>query len=425
MKEIRLRSEKIDGQSLAAELNNWLGSLTVIPKKVLLLPPDITRFHSKAGLIVQLLYQALSPQAEVDIMPALGTHVAMSQEELASMFGTEIPRNRFFVHDWRNDVVRLGEVPAEFVAEVSGGLVSFPIGVEINKRLLDPSYDLIISIGQVVPHEVVGMANYSKNIFVGCGGQDIINKSHFLGAAYGMEKMMGRDNTPVRKVFDYAEEHFLAKLPLQYILTVTTTKGSETMINGLFMGRNRSLFTEAVSESQYRNLDLLEQPLHKVVVYLDPGEFKSTWLGNKAVYRTRMAIADEGELIILAPGLKQFGEDQTIDQLIRKYGYVGSKRILELVEQEADLKNNLSAAAHMIHGSSEGRFKITYAPGHLSKEEIEQVNFVYLSLDEAMKRYNPERLRDGFNTLDNGEELFYISNPALGLWALKENFNNG
>ncbi|NLW55524.1 MAG: DUF2088 domain-containing protein [Firmicutes bacterium] len=422
MKEIRLRSEKIDDQLLAAELEKWLDSLTTPPKKVLLLPPDITRFHSKAGLIVQLLYKALSPKAEVDILPALGTHVAMSAEERELMFGTEIPEDRLFVHDWRNDVVRLGEVPAEFVAEVSGGLVSYPIGVEINKRLLDPSYDLIVSIGQVVPHEVVGMANYSKNVFVGCGGQDIINKSHFLGAAYGMEKMMGRDHTPVRKVFDYAEEHFLAKLPLQYILTVTTTKGPETTLNGLFVGRDRSLFAEAVAESQRRNLDLLDQPLQKVVVYLDPGEFKSTWLGNKAVYRTRMAIADEGELIILAPGLKQFGEDQTIDQLIRKYGYVGSKRILELVEQEEDLKNNLSAAAHLIHGSSEGRFKITYAPGHLSKEEIEQVNFAYLPLDEALQRYNPERLVDGFNKLDDGEEIFYISNPALGLWALKENF---
>jgi nickel-dependent lactate racemase len=422
MREVILRNEKIDRKRLELEIKNWLSSLTVQPRKVLLLPPDFTRFHSKAGLIVQLLYKALSPQTEVEIMPALGTHVAMSPEQREAMFGPEIPDQCYLVHDWRNEVVRIGEVPADFVSEASGGLVSYPIGVEINRRLLDKSYDLIISVGQVVPHEVVGMANYSKNIFVGCGGVDIINKSHFLGAAYGMERMMGRDNTPVRKVFDYAEEHFLKEIPLQYILTVTTTQGTETTINGLFMGRNRRIFEEAVKESQKQNLDLLDKPLTKVVVYLEPGEFKSTWLGNKAIYRTRMAIADDGELLILAPGLKQFGEDQTIDVLIRKYGYVGSKRVLELVEKEEDLKNNLSAAAHLIHGSSEGRFKITYAPGHLSKEEIEQVNFAYLSLDEALAKYNPDQLKDGFNTLDNGEEIFYISNPALGLWALKENF---
>lgn len=422
MREVILRNEKIDRKRLELEIKNWLSSLTVQPRKVLLLPPDFTRFHSKAGLIVQLLYKALSPQTQVEIMPALGTHVAMSPEQREAMFGPEIPDQCYLVHDWRNEVVRIGEVPADFVSEASGGLVSYPIGVEINRRLLDKSYDLIISVGQVVPHEVVGMANYSKNIFVGCGGVDIINKSHFLGAAYGMERMMGRDNTPVRKVFDYAEEHFLKEIPLQYILTVTTTQGTETTINGLFMGRNRRIFEEAVKESQKQNLDLLDKPLTKVVVYLEPGEFKSTWLGNKAIYRTRMAIADDGELLILAPGLKQFGEDQTIDVLIRKYGYVGSKRVLELVEKEEDLKNNLSAAAHLIHGSSEGRFKITYAPGHLSKEEIEQVNFAYLSLDEALAKYNPDQLKDGFNTLDNGEEIFYISNPALGLWALKENF---
>ncbi len=422
MREVILRNEKIDRKRLELEIKNWLGSLTVKPQKVLLLPPDFTRFHSKAGLIVQLLYQALSPQAKVEIMPALGTHVAMSPDQREAMFNTEIPDQCFLVHDWRNEVVKIGEVPGDFVSEVSGGLVSYPIGVEINRRLLDKSYDLIISVGQVVPHEVVGMANYSKNIFVGCGGVDIINKSHFLGAAYGMERMMGRDNTPVRKVFDYAEEHFLKEIPLQYILTVTTTQGTETTINGLFMGRNRRIFEEAVKESQKQNLDLLDKPLTKVVVYLDPGEFKSTWLGNKAIYRTRMAIADDGQLLILAPGLKQFGEDKTIDVLIRKYGYVGSKRVLELVEKEEDLKNNLSAAAHLIHGSSEGRFRITYAPGHLSKEEIEQVNFDYFSLDEALAKYNPDQLKDGFNTLDNGEEIFYISNPALGLWALKEDF---
>jgi hypothetical protein len=275
-----------------------------------------------------------------------------------------------------------------------------------------------------VPHEVVGMANYNKNLFVGCGGKDIINRSHFLGAAYGMERMMGRGDTPVRKVFNYAEQHFLSQLPLQYILTVTTTSGETTRINGLFIGRSPELFESAVKLSQTKNLDLLDRPLNKVVVYLDPEEFKSTWLGNKAVYRTRMAIADGGELIILGGGVRQFGEDAGIDGLIRKYGYVGSNRILQLADREADLQNNLSAAAHLIHGSSEGRFTITYAAGGLTSSEVAQANFEYLPYEKAIHRYNPTRLKDGPNTLPDGEEIFYISNPALGLWALKENFTN-
>ena len=233
---------------------------------------------------------------------------------------------------------------------------------------------------------------------------------------------MGRADTPVRRVFDYAEEHFLAKIPLQYILTVTTTKDDVTELNGLFIGRSRKVFEGAVHESQQQNLNLLDRPLNKVVVYLEPNEFRTTWLGNKAIYRTRMAIATGGELIILAPGLRQFGEDPQIDILIRKYGYVGSKRVLDLVAKRGELKENLSAAAHLIHGSSEDRFRITYAPGHLSQKEIEQVNFSYLSLAEAQAKYDPAKLEDGLNTLTNGEEVFYVSNPALGLWALKGSF---
>jgi nickel-dependent lactate racemase len=167
---------------------------------------------------------------------------------------------------------------------------------------------------------------------------------------------------------------------------------------------------------------MVEEPLKKVVVYLDPLEFKSTWLGNKSIYRSRMAIADGGELIVLAPALKEFGEDKQIDALIRKYGYVGTQKVLELVKKSDDLKNNLGAAAHLIHGSSEGRFSITYCPGYLTKQEIEGVNFKYAELNEMTRKYDPEKLKDGFNTMPDGEKIFYISNPALGLWAYKDRF---
>src|SRR6202008_4889 len=143
-----------------------------------------------------------------------------------------------------------------------------------------------------------------------------------------------------------------------------------------------------------------------------PSEFKSTWLGNKAVYRTRMAMADGGELIILAPGLKEFGEDQEIDRLIRKYGYRGTPTTLAATKVNKELQENLSAAAHLIHGSSEGRFGITYCPGHLTREEIEGVHYEYGDLAKMTAKYDPETLKDGWNTID-GEEIFYISNPGL------------
>jgi nickel-dependent lactate racemase len=404
--------------ALKESIQDRAGSL----KKVLLLPPDLTRMHSGAGKITAIYYNLLKDHCQVDIMPALGTHAAMTEQECREFFGDSVPLDRIIEHNWRKDIVKIGEVPGSYVSEVSGGLLDYSIDVEVNRRLIDPSYDLIVSVGQVVPHEVVGMANYNKNIFVGCGGKDIINKSHMLGAVYGMEKVMGRDFSPVRKVFDYAEEHFLKNAPLLYVLTVMTFNEGHLAMNGLFIGRERKVFEEAVQLSQQKNLTFMDKPFKKAVVYLDPREFKSTWLGNKSIYRTRMAIADDGELIILAPAVKRFGEDDGIDVLIRKYGYVGSKKVLELYKKNDDLQNNLSAAAHLIHGSSEGRFSITYAVDKLTRQEVESVNFKYISLEDAYKKYDPAKLKDGYNTLEDGEEIYYISNPALGLWADKSKF---
>ena len=387
-------------------------------KKILILPPDITRFHSGAGIITQYIYQLLHDTCEIDILPALGTHTPMTEDECSLMYG-DIPYERFVAHNWRTDIVKLGEVPAEFVSEVSEGLVNEAFDVEVNKLIMDPSYDLILSIGQVVPHEVVGMANYSKNVFVGCGGSNMINSSHMLGAFYGLERLMGKDHSPVRKVFDYAESNFIKDLPLTYILTVMAPYEDKQGMYGIFIGRERKYFEQAVELSRQKNIIFTDEPYKKVVVYLDEQEFRSTWLGNKAVYRTRMAIADDGDLIVLAPGVNKFGEDEEIDALIRKYGYVGRLNILKLVEEHDDLKNNLSAAAHLIHGSSDSRFRITYCTKHLTKEEVESVGFNYIPYDDAVKLYNLETLTDGMNTLESGEEIFYISNPALGLWQRK------
>jgi nickel-dependent lactate racemase len=389
-------------------------------KKVLALPPDFTRFHSFAGVLTELSWEYYGDKM-TDILPALGTHSPMTDEQIAKMFG-KTPRSLFRPHDWRNDIVTVGEVPASYVKEQSEGRVEYPWPAQVNKLLLNGGFDLILSLGQVVPHEVIGMANYNKNIFVGTGGVEGINKSHFIGAAYGMERIMGRADNPVRRVLNYASDNFTKNLPIIYIQTVVSKdEKGKLAVRGMYIGDDMECFTKAAELSLQVNFEMLDKPLKKVVVYLDPEEFKSTWLGNKSIYRTRMAIDDGGELIVLAPGLHEFGEDKQIDVLIRKYGYVNTPKILELTAKNEDLKNNLSAAAHLIHGSSEGRFKITYCPGKLTEQEIRSVNFNYAPLADMMKKYNPEKLKDGFNTVD-GEEIFYISNPALGLWAYKERF---
>ncbi len=390
-------------------------------KRALAIPPDATRFHSYAGPLTVFTYQYYQDRLKA-VLPALGTHSPMTSSQIEHMFPT-IPQELFKVHDWRNGLITLGEVPAEFVDEVSEHKVQYPWLAQVDKELVEGNYDVIYSIGQVVPHEVVGMANYNKNIFVGTGGSEGINKSHFLGAAYGMERIMGRADTPVRRVLNYASDNFAKHLPIIYIQTVVgKDETGKLVVRGLYIGDDVECFLLASKLSLEVNFVMLDQQLDKVVVYLDPHEFKSTWLGNKSIYRTRMAIADGGELIVIAPGLKEFGEDPTIDKLIRKYGYVKTPEVLDFVKKNEDLQNNLSAAAHLIHGSSEDRFSITYCPGHLTKQEIESVNFKYSDLNDMTRKYQPEKLTDGFNTLPGGEKIFYISNPALGLWAYKECF---
>jgi nickel-dependent lactate racemase len=408
------------GEELKAalvEIFNKLGAR----RKVLALPPDFTRFHSFAGTITEMIWEHYG-DALADVLPALGTHAPMSDSEIDRMFG-RVPHSLFRVHDWRNDIETVGVVPSEYIREVSEGKLDYTWPAQVNKLLARGGHDLILSIGQVVPHEVIGMANYNKNIFVGAGGSEGINKSPFIGAVYGMERIMGRAESPVRSVLNYASTHFANHLPIVYLQTVVSKDGDgKLQIRGLYAGDDFECFRRAAALSLEVNFQMVERPIQKAVVWLDPEEFKSTWLGNKSVYRTRMALADGAELIVLAPGLKEFGEDKEIDRLIRKYGYAGTPKTLAAVEQNQELRDNLGAAAHLIHGSSEGRFTVTYCPGKLTREEIEGVNFQYANLNEMMQRYNPEKLADGFNTLPDGEELFYISNPALGLWAHRDRF---
>ena len=394
-------------------------------KRVMAIPPDFTRANSYAGPITEMIYDYYGDTL-TDVMPALGTHSPMTPEQIKAMFG-HLPEDKVRVHDWRNDVVTIGTVPGSYVKEVSEGKLDYEMNVQVNKLLLDPSFDLILSVGQVVPHEVIGMANYTKNIFVGVGGSDFINKSHFIGASYGMERIMGRAKSPVRDVFEYARTHYLSQVPIVYVLTVRAkddaTGGMVT--RGLFIGDDFECFRKAAELSLETNFIMVEREIKKCIVYLDPEEFKSTWLGNKSVYRTRMALADDADLIVLAPALKEFGEDKTIDGLIRKYGYKGTPHTLKCTDENQDLKDNLGASAHLIHGSSEGRFRITYCPGpDMSKEEIESVGFQYCPYEEMVARYPIDKLKDGWNTMPDGEEIYYISNPALGLWAYPDRFKD-
>lgn len=385
-------------------------------KRILAIPPDFTRFYSRAGRITELLYHRYGERL-TDVLPAVGTHDPMSEEQIKRMFNT-LPSDLIRYHRWREDAVTLGRIPSEFIRDASEGRLDFDYPVQLNRMIIEGDYDAIFSVGQVVPHEVVGLANYTKNIFVGTGGKEAIDKSHYLGAVYGMERMMGRADTPVRRVLNHAAKEYAADIPLVYILTVVENSDSgEIILRGVFAGDDDECFYAAAELSQQVNVYELPKAVDHVVAYLDPDEFHSTWLGNKAVYRSRMAIADGGRLTVIAPAVSTFGEDRQIDALIRSHGYRGTNRTLSLVAEGGDLSHNLSAAAHLIHGSSEGRFEIEYAPGGLSQEEIEGVGYGYRDLREVMSAYEPEGKATGFYRDESGSEYYFIANPALGLWS--------
>jgi nickel-dependent lactate racemase len=401
-------------QQLKELLSESLGKLGA-RSSVLAVPPDQSREHSQAGLLTRYAWEHYGDKLKA-VLPAIGTHTPMRSEQLAHMFAG-VPQELFKVHNWRTDIETLGEVPAEFIREQSEGKLDYPWPAQVNKLISQGGFDLILSIGQVVPHEVIGMANFTKNILIGTGGREGINRSHYLGAVYGMERIMGRAENPVRNVLNYAAEHFLAALPIVYVHTVVGRRaGGGLAVRGLYVGDDLECFLRASALSLKVNFEIVKQQMQKAVVYLDPSEFHSTWIGNKAVYRTRMALADGAELIILAPGVREFGEDPGIDKLIRKYGYHGTPATLNAVQENPDLAADLSAAAHLIHASSEGRFKITWCPGHLTEKEITGVGYAYSDPASMLARYDPGKLCHGVNQVE-GEEIFFIANPGLGLWA--------
>jgi nickel-dependent lactate racemase len=392
------------------------------PRRVLLLPPDVTRAHSGAGRLTEVLYQEFSAQAEVHVMPTLGQHVAHTSRENRRMFGS-IPNQRIHAHDWRAGCVPLGEVPADFVRRASGGVADWPIPIHVNRMLIDESWDLVIHVGHVVPHEVLGFANHNKNYFIGLGGKDTISAAHMMAATCGIENNLGQLITPVRACFNKAEDDFLGGLGDVYVQVVLARDRHDRLVHtGVFVGDDLATYLQAARQSREQNITVFDEPVDKMVCVMQADEFASTWVANKAIYRTRMALADGGELVIIAPGLRRFGEQPEVDALIRKYGYCGRSRVMSGYRTQADMQELGHAAAHLIHGSSEGRFTITYAPGHLTAEEIQNVHFRYADLAETLSRYEPEKRTEGWNTLADGERFFFIPTPSAGLWATREKF---
>jgi nickel-dependent lactate racemase len=419
-----LQSESIPRAEMEAACQRMLDEAVVRLgsnlRRVLLLPPDLTRAHSGSGWITETIYHRLPKTCDLHVIPTLGQHVPHTEEENKWMFGS-IPHSRIHAHDWRGGVVRAGTIPAERVAESTGGLANWDIPVDLNRMLMEEPWDLVINIGHVVPHEVLGFANHNKNYFIGLGGKETICASHLAAGVYGIERNLGNLITPLRACFNWAEEKMLGRLPDVYFQVVMKRDADNKLVHtGVFVGDDLETYLQAAQLSREVNITTFDRPVRKIVAHMQGDEFRSTWVANKAVYRTRMAMADGGELLIIAPGLERFGEQKDVDTLIRKYGYAPSREILQLYQENADLQDLAHGTAHLMHGTSEGRFTIRYAPGRLTRTEIEQVKFEYADLNETLQRYPLGQMKEGWNTRPDGEEIFYISTPSAGLWSTRD-----
>lgn len=389
-------------------------------KRVLLLPPDLTRAHSGAGKVTEWIFNALPAGCDAHVIPTLGQHVPHTPEENRWMFGS-IPEERIHAHDWRNGVTPVGVIPADRVSESTGGRADWEIPVHLNSTLIDQPWDLIVNIGHVVPHEVLGFANHNKNYFIGLGGKETICASHIAAACYGIENNLGNLITPLRACYNWAQEQFLSRLPdVFFQIVMRRDEANRLVTSGIYVGDDLETYLSAARTSREQNITVFDRPVKKIIAVMQPDEFRATWVANKAVYRTRMAMADEGELLVIAPGVERFGEQPEVDQIIRTFGYRGTEHTMRHYRTEKILQDFAHGTAHLIHGSSEGRFTIRYAPGKLSREEIEGVGYAYMDCQEALERYNPATMQEGWNTMPDGEEVFFISTPSAGLWAAKE-----
>jgi carbohydrate kinase (thermoresistant glucokinase family) len=399
--------------------------------RVLLVPPDQTRAPSRAGELAWRLERRLQKLGcEVAILPALGTHRAMDDDDAQRLFGGHRDARGLLVHDWRHGVAELGRLRADEVVALSGGLLDSEVVVEVAAALVG-DWDLVVSLGQVAPHEVAGLAGYTKNLVIGLGGPSFIGASHLLGALVGVETVMGEPANPVRDLVDTAFDRMVApRLNVLFVLTVVEDGPHGDVLRAVVTGQGgtgrsgAAAFREAAAVSRRRNITDVDEPWGRASCWLAAREYRSTWLGNKAVYRTRRALATGAELIVLAPGVERFGEDPEIDRLIRRHGYVGRDAVLAAAAEDAELRASPGTMAHLIHGSSEGRFSITYCTdpddGGLTPEELRGVGYGWRPLADELVQLGVDGTTPTGPAVDaRGQRFAHVAQPSLGLWMAR------
>src|SRR3984893_8279133 len=396
--------------------------LSVAPcARVLAIIPDKTR-DDNTDLLFPFAAEILAGRkvAQFDALVAQGTHMPMTEEEkrakIGSSNGTSLPEfGQIYDHQWNRpeELVTIGELSAARVAELTDGLITEAVKVNLN-RLLGPGiYDTVLVFGATVPHEVAGFAGGAKYFFPGVAGPDLTHATHWLGALASIENVIGRVETPTRHMIEAAADFVPAQV-ISLNSVVTRDDNNRLRTHALFARDVREAFRRALDVSRQIHIKYTGRKYKRVVALLDE-HYDELWVGGKASYKLGGIIEEGGELIIYAPHLHAISETHGL--LIEKYGYAPLDRVREMVALSAELQANLAVAAHLAHVSYAGqrdemgsvipRYRITIASA-LDEETCRRVHLGFMD-HRKFRRENYENDPDTLVVERAGRDLYLVA----------------
>jgi nickel-dependent lactate racemase len=325
--------------------------------RVLAVIPDKTR-DDNTDLLFPMIAEELAGRraGAFDALIAQGTHPPMADAEKRAKIGAGTAAmplvGTVFDHHWDepSELLTLGTLSRAEISSLTAGLMAEDVPVQLNARLAPGRYDLILVIGAVVPHEVAGFAGGAKYFFPGVAGPELTHLTHWLGALATIERVIGRVETPTRRVIEAAADRITT--PVIGFTSVSTRTGTGLQTHALFTGGLRETVRQAAGISARVHVRHTGRSYPRVIAILDE-HYDEMWVGGKASYKLGAIVADGGELVIYAPHLK--GISTTHGRLIEKYGYAPLEQVREMVEGSDELRANLCVAAHLAHVSYAGR----------------------------------------------------------------------
>ncbi|HEY8412429.1 MAG TPA: lactate racemase domain-containing protein [Pyrinomonadaceae bacterium] len=367
---------------------------------VLAIIPDKTRDDNTHLLFpVAAEFLARRGVASFDALVAQGTHPPMSESQKRAKIGAADFAGHLYDHRWDepDELITLGELNAETVRQLTGGLIDRAVPVSINKLLAPGIYDTVLVFGATVPHEVAGFAGGAKYFFPGVAGPELTHTTHWLGALAGIENIIGQVDTPTRSLIEAAADLIPARIIS--LNTVVSREGDgELMTYALFTGDIREAFRRAAAVSREVHIRYTGRKYKRVIALLDP-HYDELWVGGKASYKLGAIIEEGGELIVYAPHLTKLSE--THGALIEKYGYAPLESVRDMLGVSEELRENLCIAAHLAHVAYAGRldehgkvvprYRITMASG-LDEETCRRVNLGYIDYRTFVYRADPDTL---------------------------------